>query len=295
MNSYSKKTIAETTVSSYSKSNSKAYEDPMNKNFLYGEITTKFLRKIKFREIDRFALDIGCGTGFVFDELYSSLEKFKISALGIEPAKGMLDIARKKYKNFSIISFKEGSFENIPCSDSSVDRIFSTLALHWVKDLGVAIQEMKRVLKPNGIIDILMIAKNDGDKFRKGIVGAMRKHMTFAQILESATLAQRVSPKQAEEIFSSYFNSHNIIVERHSNIIYGSFEEHMKWWKARSTQIISQVANKDQFIRDLREEFEKINSKDGIPFDSSYLTIMVKPKIDNKLGYSFEKSSRSSL
>ena len=41
-----KKTSNETTVTSYSKSNSKEYEDPMNKNFLYGVITTKFLQKM---------------------------------------------------------------------------------------------------------------------------------------------------------------------------------------------------------------------------------------------------------
>ena len=268
----------EMTVSSYSKSNSKVYEDPMNKNFLYGEITTNFLKKIKLQKTDKFVLDIGCGTGFVFDELHSNLDQYKISALGIEPAKGMLDIARNKYKNFPIISFKEGSFENIPCPDNSVDRIISTLALHWVKKLGVAIQEMKRVLKPSGRIDILMIAKDDGDNFRKGTFRVMRQHMTFAQIMESAILVQRVSPKQAREAFSSYFNLHEVIVERHTDIIYGTFEEHMKWWKARSTQIISKVKNKDQFINDLREEFEKINSSDGIPFDSSYLTIKVKPK-----------------
>ena len=124
------RTSNKTTVSSYSKSNSKEYEDPMNKNFLYGEITSKFLQKIKFREKDKFLLDIGCGTGFVFDELYPSLVSKHISALGIEPAIGMLAIAKNKYKDKSMVCFEEGSFEKIPRPDNSVDRIISTLALH---------------------------------------------------------------------------------------------------------------------------------------------------------------------
>ncbi len=278
MTNESQNTSNETTVSSYSKSNSREYEDPMNKNFLYGEITSKFLQKIKFREQDKFLLDIGCGTGFVFDELYSSLASKQISALGIEPAVGMLDIAKNKYKDKSIISFEEGSFENIPRPDSSVDRIISTLALHWVKNLDLAIKEMKRVLKESGEIDILMIAKDDGDKFRKGIVEAMRKHMTFSQIMESATLAQRVSAVQAKDAFSVHFNSYEIVVEKQTDIIYGTFEEHMKWWKARSAQIISKVKNKDQFLEDLREEFKKMTIDKGIPFDNAYLEIKVRPK-----------------
>ena len=88
---------------------------------------------------------------------------------------------------------------------------------------------MKRVLKESGEVDILMIAKDDGDKFRKGIVNAMRKHMTFSQIMESATLAQRVSPAQAKDLFLAHFRSHEIIVEKYTDIIYGSFEEHIKW------------------------------------------------------------------
>ncbi len=278
MTSDSQKASNETTVSSYSKSNSKEYEDPMNKNFLYGIITTKFLQKIKFREEDKFLLDIGCGTAFAFDELYPSLENANMSALGIEPAIGMLDIAKNKYKDKPIIAFEEGSFENIPRPDNSVDRIVSTLALHWVKKLDTAVQEMKRALKESGRIDILMIAKDDGDKFRKGIVEAMRKHMTFTQIMESAVLAQRVSPAQAKEAFSAHFKSHEIIVEKHTDIIYGTFEEHMKWWKARSTQIIAQVKDKDQFLEDLRDEFKKMTTDKGIPFDNAYLEITVKPK-----------------
>jgi ubiquinone/menaquinone biosynthesis C-methylase UbiE len=273
-----KKTSNETTVTSYSKSNSKEYEDPMNKNFLYGVITTKFLQKIELRDTDKFILDIGCGTGFAFDELYPEIKRRGMTALGIEPATGMLDIARDKYKDIEQVSFQEGSFEKIPCPDHWVDRITSTLALHWVKKIENAVKEMHRALKEDGRIDILMIAKDDGDQFRKGIVEAMKKHMTFPQIMKSATLAQRVSPTQAHDAFALYFKSHEIIVEKQTDIIYGTFEEHMKWWKARSTQIIAEVKDKDKFLDDLRIEFQKMDTDKGIPFDNAYLEITVKPK-----------------
>ena len=43
-----------------------------------------------------------------------------------------------------------------------MDKVISTLALHWVPSLDDSIKELKRILKINGSIDILMIDKDDG-------------------------------------------------------------------------------------------------------------------------------------
>ena len=45
-------------------------------------------------------------------------------------------------------------------------------------------------------------------------------------------------------------NSYTFSVQNVKKIIYGSFEEHMKWWKARSEQIIAEVKNKEGFMSD---------------------------------------------
>ena len=52
----------------------------------------------------------------------------------------------------------------------------------------------------------------------------------------------------------------------------------MKWWKARSEQIISEVNNKELFMKDLEKELEKIREEKGIPFDLSVLYINLKAK-----------------
>ena len=52
----------------------------------------------------------------------------------------------------------------------------------------------------------------------------------------------------------------------------------MKWWKARSEQIISEVKNKNLFMKDLEKELEEIREKNGIPFDLSVLYINLKTK-----------------
>tara|TARA_B100000686_G_C16660321_1_gene900578 strand:- start:525 stop:1277 length:753 start_codon:yes stop_codon:yes gene_type:complete len=250
----------------------------MNKNFLYGDITVRFLRQIKFRPEDKFLLDIGCGTGFIFDVLYDNLKAGGIQCFGIEPASGMLKIAERKYKHGGLFSVGEGSFEKIPFKDRSFDRILSTLALHWVKSLEVAALEMRRVLKDTGQIDILMIAKDDGDNFKKYIVNALRKHLNFSQIMKTATLVQRVNAQQLEKTFYPFHNDFDIEIKKINDLVYGTFDEHMKWWKARSSPVIAEVKDKAKFMQDLREEMEKINSPQGIPFDTAYFCMTIRRK-----------------
>ena len=266
------------TVVSYSERGSKAYEDPMNKNFLYGDITVRFLDQVTFADGCTEVLDIGCGTGFVFDELGEQFGVRAMHGIGIEPAAGMLEIAREKYTDDPRFTFDSGSFENIPLSDRSVDKIISTLALHWVKSLEVAAVELNRVLRDGGSVDILMIAKDDGAVFKRAIVEVQKKHLTFAQIMKTATLVQRATEKDIHAAFAVFTDRFEIDVRKFNDVVYGTFDEHMKWWRARSSPVIAEVVDKDQFIEDLRVELEKFGTDKGIPFDAGYFWIALKGK-----------------
>lgn len=266
----------ESTVKSYSEMGAREYDDPMNLGFLYGEVTVEFLKRIPFEIRNQRVLDIGCGTGLGFDVLGDKFATLDISGLGIEPAQGMLDIAKRKYAENSRFDFQTGSFESIPVPDQSIDRIISTLALHWVKDMDVAAAEMSRVIKKNGRLDILMIAKDDGAQFKKAIVRAQRKHLSFAQIMNTAILVQRLRADDARSIFARQFLGYSVKVMEKRNIVMGTFDEHMKWWKARSTPVIADVMDKDRFFADLREEMAQDTIDGRIPFDAAFLDITIK-------------------
>ncbi|HUU26531.1 MAG TPA: class I SAM-dependent methyltransferase [archaeon] len=269
--------INETTVSSYSLNCANVYDDPSNINFVYGQLTTEFLKEIIFKPEDKTVLDIGCGTGLAFDVLKDKFESLDMKGIGIDPAEGMLKLGIKKFKGNQRFTFLQGSFENSPVEDKSIDHVISTLALHWATSLEKAVKEMYRLLKPGGSIDILMIAKDDGARFKLPVVEAMKKHLSFAQILKAASLAIRVDANQLRTAFEEHYGDNYIIEVRNpKKIIYGSFEEHMKWWTARSSAIIADVQDKDSFFRDLKEEFTKIKDAKGIPFDLSCLFLSVK-------------------
>jgi len=269
-------------IENYSAKNSVIYDNNINKNFLYGEATKKFIKNIKLTSKDIVVADIGCGTGYVFELLTKKYKEKKIKFYGIDPAKGMLKIASKKIKD-KRTKFINGSFEKTYLKNSSVDRIISTLALHWTKSIDKSLKELKRVLKSKGSIDILMIEKNDGNEFKKLVFKVMKKYLSNIQIFNAANLIKRITKKELKKKFIKYFdlkNDYNLSINIKKKLIYGSCNDHLKWWKARSLQIISEVKNKKLFIKNLKTELNKYKKNKGIPFDLSLLEIHLFKKIN---------------
>ena len=58
------------------------------------------------------------------------------------------------------IKFVEGEAENIPLPDAYFDKVVASASFHHFSDHDKALEEMKRVLKPDGKIIILEIDPN---------------------------------------------------------------------------------------------------------------------------------------
>ncbi len=266
------------TVSAYSNFGAQEYEDPANRQFLYGAMTVEFLNSVSLQPEDQLVADLGAGTGFGFDELADQFKGGTCKGVGIEPADGMREIGAEKFSASDTFSFQPGSFESIPLPDRSTDLIVSTLALHWVKSMEPAGVEMNRILKDTGRLRILMIEKSDGANFKKAIVKALKKHLTFKQIMKTVTLVQRVDEAELIAGLGALSERFNLRARTVRHVVHGDFEQHMKWWTARSAPVIHEVEDKPQFMKDLREEMEATETKDGIPFDASFLWIEADSK-----------------
>ncbi|MBK9324312.1 MAG: class I SAM-dependent methyltransferase [Bdellovibrionaceae bacterium] len=98
-------------------------------------------------------LDLGSGTGKFTKLLVPSGAK----VVAVEPVEGM----RAKFQSLlPTIKLLNGSAENIPTGDCSVDVVIAAQAFHWF-DTPAALREIHRVLKPNGKLGLIWNARDE--------------------------------------------------------------------------------------------------------------------------------------
>lgn len=111
----------------------------------------------------QYILDVATGTGDFSMMTYEYLKPKKI--IGIDIAEKMLEEGRKKiaYKNLqSYIEFQVGDAERIQFPNHTFDAITIAFGVRNFEHLSKGLEEMYRVLKPNGKCVILEFSKPKG-------------------------------------------------------------------------------------------------------------------------------------
>jgi ubiquinone/menaquinone biosynthesis C-methylase UbiE len=99
-------------------------------------------------------LELGCGTGHWTD--FFSRKGFKVWA--IDESEAMINIANaKKIRN---ASFLKADAANLPFADHSFPVITTITMLEFVKDIGLILDEIDRVLEPGGLLVVGCLNKN---------------------------------------------------------------------------------------------------------------------------------------
>jgi len=89
-------------------------------------------------------LDVGCGTGL-------TTEQWNCKRYGIDPAKKLLEKARKKEE----IEYRLAPAENIPYKDNFFDIVISITAIQNFQDIEKGLKEIKRVGKNRFVLTFL--------------------------------------------------------------------------------------------------------------------------------------------
>lgn len=97
------------------------------------------------------ALDIGFGNGFPLTELAMRLGESSV-IYGIDPWKKAIERVYKKIEFYGISNIRiiEGSAENIPLPDCSVDLITSNNGINNVSNINKVFSECSRIIKKEG-------------------------------------------------------------------------------------------------------------------------------------------------
>lgn len=105
-------------------------------------------------------LDVACGTGDMIAHWQTQLQCSEF--IGIDPSKGMLEIAQKKIQNCTFI---EAQAQNLPLEDESMDIVSIAYGLRNVCEYPLALKEFYRVLKKGGVLLILEFMHNPNPSF----------------------------------------------------------------------------------------------------------------------------------
>ncbi|MEY9844567.1 class I SAM-dependent methyltransferase [Streptacidiphilus sp. MAP5-3] len=93
----------------------------------------------------RRILDAGCGSG----PLFAALRDRGAVVSGFDASSGMVELARRRLGDGADLLVADlGS--PLPYPDDTFDDVVASLVLHYLKDWGPALAELRRVLKPGG-------------------------------------------------------------------------------------------------------------------------------------------------
>jgi len=115
-------------------------------------------------------VDIGCGSGNLITQIAEKLSKLNL--VGVDISSEILEHAKKRVIEKKVdkkVEFKNGTVENLPFPNDSVDFIISSLSLHhWVNPIK-AFKEIHRILKENGTF-LIFDFRRDSRKFFYGFL-----------------------------------------------------------------------------------------------------------------------------
>lgn len=118
---------------------------------LQREVADRLMERLDYINIQpKMILDAGAGTGYSAVRLERKYKKAKVIALDL--AEKMLVKSKQEKRWFDRKRYICADAEKLPLVDKSIDLIFSNLMLHWTNNPEKTIQEMHRVLKPNGLL-----------------------------------------------------------------------------------------------------------------------------------------------
>lgn len=126
------------------------------------------------------ALDLGCHGGDMARAMAGSDKIATLVQADLSPA--MAARAQEQAQTPAVAADEEA----LPFGDGVFDLVVSNLSLHWVNDLPGALTQLRRALKPDGLLLASLLA---GDTLAE-----LRHALSEAEIAEEGGLSPRVSP-----------------------------------------------------------------------------------------------------
>jgi ArsR family transcriptional regulator len=138
------------------------------------------------------AVDAGCGDGFLTEELAARFSR----VLAFDHSPQRLTAARRRVPDRNV-TFQRGEVDALPLAEKSADAVFFSMVLHHVPEIGAALREAWRILRPKGRVVVADLAPH-GDETLRERMGDLRLGLDreeLDQALKGASFANvRILP-----------------------------------------------------------------------------------------------------
>lgn len=110
------------------------------------KIAEQLFHQINLSDVKR-VLEVGCGVGVLSSYL---ADKYSWSVIGIDIDSEQIEIARNVQGENECLKFVEADASKLPYGNNEFDLVLSFDVLHHIPNWVTTIEEINRVLKPNG-------------------------------------------------------------------------------------------------------------------------------------------------
>ncbi|OSA93429.1 UNVERIFIED_ORG: methyltransferase type 11 [Clostridium botulinum] len=146
-------------------------------------------------------LELGCGVGKLWTKNQEFIDKDSEVILS-DFSPNMLKCAKNNLKNIMYkFKYKKINAENIPYDDESFDGVIAAHMLYFVTDIEKALSEIKRILKPDGIV---YITTNSCDSMIE--LNNLTEKFDSNLDISNNGLSTRFDLENGKEILKKYFN-----------------------------------------------------------------------------------------
>jgi len=200
-------------------------------------------------------IDVGGGTGYLAGLLAQRYRQADIVLTDL--AHRMLRTARTKLSDETIY-VAQADFSALPFADGSVDVIFANMSLHWSLNLRLTLLELKRVLKPTGILVFSLPAAGTFYELSQCLkqideYTTVNEFHALADIKESITAAGFRQYSSYEKIHCEYYDDTQQLLRQ----LQQTGTNHVKFGTSR-------YVGRQYFAR-LASNYEKYRQSQGLP------------------------------
>lgn len=218
-----------------------------------------------FLEMDRekAVLEVGCGNGELWYVNRDKIDKDCKVTLS-DNSIGIVNDVRNRLCNIMNASYEVIDCCDIPYADESFDLVIANHMLFYVSDIGQALSEIRRVLKPGGCL----ICSTYGKNHMKEIENMVKKYDSRISLSE-IELYELFGIQNGAEILGKYFHDIKLFIHDDSLKVdkYEPLYDYIMSCHGNQKKYI--VGKEDKFKRFLKNELERekefiINKEAGI-------------------------------